>query len=331
MGGRSFVTGYCDIQQNSAYKRHMYDIALEIDMPASFVELRHEATHEELPFLQRLSGITTQALQWLWQHYWQRLDIPTTRAQATTSHSQPAPTPSQLRNELTTFLRARLLEIKANSSDLSATSASGTACAALVRLCRGRPASLDALCGLLVAPKMLVPANRALGAPMAGALAVWDNLLRRLALHQRAFAPALCVRLVSALAEPSTLDVRIDAFREAVFLWADHVLCRDFAAGPEGMKPVHAGRAARPAKTGAGRRAARSTNETMPSPAASNLWERHVDGALRDQVMSDCVVDPNCWTLRLARGMLAVEDEAKLGFRLTWEALVEAAQAAVSP
>lgn len=309
----------------------MYDIALEIDMPASFVELRHEATHEELPSLQRLTGITTQALQWLWQRYWQRLDVPTPPPQPATSHSQPVPTPSQLRNELTTFLRARLLEIKANSPDLSATSASGAACAALVRLCRGRPASLDALCGLLVAPKMLVPANRALAAPMIGALAVWDNLLQRLALHQRAFARALCVRLVDALAEPSTLDVRMDAFREAVFLWADHVLCGGSAAGAVGIKSQPTGGLARPVKAGGGARAARSTHGTMPASVASNLWARHVDRALRDQVMSDCVVDPNYWTLRLASGMLAVEDDARIGFRLTWQALVEAAQAAVSP
>ncbi|KAI7580454.1 hypothetical protein KC316_g8952, partial [Hortaea werneckii] len=52
-----FVTGFCDIGRSRAgglTPASMLEIARQIEMPASFVGLRHEATHEELPALGRL-------------------------------------------------------------------------------------------------------------------------------------------------------------------------------------------------------------------------------------------------------------------------------------
>ncbi|KAI6808517.1 hypothetical protein KC342_g18581, partial [Hortaea werneckii] len=52
-----FVTGFCDIGRSRASgltPASMLEIARQIEMPASFVGLRHEATHEELPALGRL-------------------------------------------------------------------------------------------------------------------------------------------------------------------------------------------------------------------------------------------------------------------------------------
>lgn len=48
----------------------MYQVAKEIDLPASFVELRHQATHEDLPSLVVLRRATVRALEWLWDYYW---------------------------------------------------------------------------------------------------------------------------------------------------------------------------------------------------------------------------------------------------------------------
>ncbi len=71
-----FVTGFCDIGRHK--ERHlepssMLEIAKQIDMPAEFVALRHEATHEELPSTHRLVDATQKALAWLWKVYWSRL------------------------------------------------------------------------------------------------------------------------------------------------------------------------------------------------------------------------------------------------------------------
>lgn len=48
----------------------MFSRALDLGLPASFVELRHEATHRELPSLTVLRDSTGRSLEWLWGFYW---------------------------------------------------------------------------------------------------------------------------------------------------------------------------------------------------------------------------------------------------------------------
>ncbi|KAI6245849.1 Pre-rRNA-processing protein las1 [Erysiphe necator] len=89
-----FVTGLLDCHQDKRHKLSMYALAKTIGLPATFVELRHQATHEELPSLIRLQSATQKALQWIWGYYWVNLvEIssilsPTT---AITSHSNHNP------------------------------------------------------------------------------------------------------------------------------------------------------------------------------------------------------------------------------------------------
>lgn len=51
----------------------MYSIAKVIGLPATFVELRHQATHEQLPSLAKLRTAANKALQWIWDYYWVHL------------------------------------------------------------------------------------------------------------------------------------------------------------------------------------------------------------------------------------------------------------------
>ncbi|KAL8832755.1 MAG: hypothetical protein Q9170_004753 [Blastenia crenularia] len=69
-----FVTGLVDSKQNSTYKVSMYEKANELDLPASFVEVRHEAIHGELPSLVVLRQAAERALRWLWDDYWRHLE-----------------------------------------------------------------------------------------------------------------------------------------------------------------------------------------------------------------------------------------------------------------
>jgi ribosomal biogenesis protein LAS1 len=52
----------------------MYSIAKNIGLPATFVELRHQCTHEELPSLAKLRGAAERSLLWIWNHYWKNLE-----------------------------------------------------------------------------------------------------------------------------------------------------------------------------------------------------------------------------------------------------------------
>lgn len=68
-----FVTGLADSQQEASYKLSMYQVARQINLPASLVELRHQCTHEELPSLMKLRAGSKRALDWIWENYWSTL------------------------------------------------------------------------------------------------------------------------------------------------------------------------------------------------------------------------------------------------------------------
>lgn len=55
----------------------MYSIAKNIGLPATYVELRHQATHEELPSLPILRAAAQRALVWIWSFYWKGIDVKT--------------------------------------------------------------------------------------------------------------------------------------------------------------------------------------------------------------------------------------------------------------
>ncbi|KAH6636927.1 Las1-like-domain-containing protein [Chaetomium tenue] len=69
-----FVTGLLDSHQDKQRKMSMYDVAKSVGLPATFVELRHQATHEQLPSLPRLRAAAASALQWIWEYYWRGLE-----------------------------------------------------------------------------------------------------------------------------------------------------------------------------------------------------------------------------------------------------------------
>jgi hypothetical protein len=55
---------------NSRGESSMYAHATTIGMPEQFVELRHRATHEEMPSIEVLRQMARQGLEWLWERWW---------------------------------------------------------------------------------------------------------------------------------------------------------------------------------------------------------------------------------------------------------------------
>ncbi|CAN8095843.1 unnamed protein product [Discula destructiva] len=68
-----FVTGLLDGHQDKARKLSMYGVARTLGLPAGFVELRHQGTHEPMPGLARLRPAARAALWWIWEYYWRNL------------------------------------------------------------------------------------------------------------------------------------------------------------------------------------------------------------------------------------------------------------------
>ncbi|KAF3903480.1 hypothetical protein ABW20_dc0107740 [Dactylellina cionopaga] len=69
-----FVNGLLDPAQKSHFAVSMYSLAQEQELPASFVDIRHAATHEALPPLGVLRTACSRALDWLCVYYWDKID-----------------------------------------------------------------------------------------------------------------------------------------------------------------------------------------------------------------------------------------------------------------
>lgn len=65
-----FVNALADEKQTGMYAQSIFGIAERIKLPVWFVELRHAATHEELPSLDVLRRASVEALRWLLTRFW---------------------------------------------------------------------------------------------------------------------------------------------------------------------------------------------------------------------------------------------------------------------
>ncbi|KAH9927532.1 Las1-domain-containing protein [Epithele typhae] len=63
------VNGLVDPLQLGAYARSIHSIAQQLGLPAWLVELRHAATHEDLPSLELLRDAAREAMAWLLHNY----------------------------------------------------------------------------------------------------------------------------------------------------------------------------------------------------------------------------------------------------------------------
>ncbi|CEP64465.1 rRNA-processing protein LAS1 LALA0_S11e04786g [Lachancea lanzarotensis] len=66
-----FVNGLLDPMQQSQFAIPLHVLAERMELPSWFVELRHCGTHErEMPSLDMLRVAVDQALEWLWDNFW---------------------------------------------------------------------------------------------------------------------------------------------------------------------------------------------------------------------------------------------------------------------
>jgi hypothetical protein len=134
--------------QNSVLKRSMYEIAEDKDMPETWVELRHEITHGEIPDLRVLEFSVDAALSWLWVKFWVNLDGPA---------EQSSETQTNLRTVLRSFASSRRDEIKlgkCTDRELCATTTRK-----LLRLSKGSESSVELLVSVLLEERMMLPSQ----------------------------------------------------------------------------------------------------------------------------------------------------------------------------
>jgi ribosomal biogenesis protein LAS1 len=115
--GNSFVTGLLDSHQDKRRKSSMYSIAKTLGLPATYVELRHQATHEELPSLPKLRIAARKALKWIWDFYWRDLVLGEEEAEEVIGKGEPMQVEEERGTAVRSFVRAVLVEGK--EEDLS--------------------------------------------------------------------------------------------------------------------------------------------------------------------------------------------------------------------
>jgi hypothetical protein len=68
------VNGFLDPEQNKKYAVSIRNLAVRIELPRILVDIRHEATHQQLPSLQLLISACREALSWIQSKYWEVIE-----------------------------------------------------------------------------------------------------------------------------------------------------------------------------------------------------------------------------------------------------------------
>ncbi|KAA8894233.1 Las1-like-domain-containing protein [Sphaerosporella brunnea] len=191
-----FVNGLLDPAQQSQFALPMHLLAKNLNLPASFVELRHAATHEALPSLTVLRTVALRALDWLWGDYWAAIGV---ESDETRAGAEEGLLIERARAAVKTWRRERrenpLRPIKEGDS-----SEEGKTVAMVIRECAElckNDEGMETLIEALLEEKALIPAGKKKGKMMKGAKLLWTPLLVQL----EGKVPGFVGRLVEAMGE----------------------------------------------------------------------------------------------------------------------------------
>ncbi|TFY51986.1 hypothetical protein EVG20_g10753 [Dentipellis fragilis] len=227
------VNGLVDPLQVGAYARSISSIAAQLGLPAWLVELRHAATHEDLPSLELLRDAARESLAWLLHHYFIPTLNPSLQPQSQSQTHGPlrplVPALKQYKTlqKLTTrdaSLRTRYAadttklvrdverwiaeaRVAANIAAGEAEWAAGVgADEASDGEERKERWALERLCDALLEKGILVPMSRRKRAPVKGSLlpgqpslALWTSLLEHLIAHHPMLPSVLLSRIITHL------------------------------------------------------------------------------------------------------------------------------------
>ncbi|GES59762.1 glyoxylase [Aspergillus terreus] len=229
-----FVTGLVDSKLHGQRKT-MFQRAVDLGLPASFVELRHEATHRELPSLTVLRNATQRSLEWLWDYYWAKTDVATVLGPDALT-APPNGVDAEEADDLepvTAVVRRCLEPLFGDGGETTepprkkrkVQQQQASVATQLVSVCKSCGKGSVALARVLLEEAVLVPSGRGLGSPLTDEFAKWDRLLQSVAEGYPPFVPALMEGMVDALAYEAPSQVaKKDARCEGIYLWLDHIL-----------------------------------------------------------------------------------------------------------
>lgn len=142
----------------------MYEKAKQIGLPASFIDIRHDAIHGDLPSLIVLREAAERALTWLWNDYWQYLAVDTDILDEDDAASL-SDKRERLREEFRRVFRAHCSAVPPTSfasqpPDSRSAIEFKQTCLWFVRVCKGEKLAITDLVYVLLEDGMLIPGSR---------------------------------------------------------------------------------------------------------------------------------------------------------------------------
>lgn len=137
----------------------MYVKAKQIGIPASFVELRHEATHGDLPSLVVLRKAAERSLRWLWNDYWKNLDVRTGNLDEDEIDAFKDGR-EKLKEDIREIFHDYLEIRDTTNSNPDAPTEIEEACRKIVRICKGEKPAIKELVTVLLEYNMLIPSSK---------------------------------------------------------------------------------------------------------------------------------------------------------------------------
>lgn len=143
----------------------MYAKAKQIGLPASFVELRHEATHGDLPSLVVFRRAAERSLDWLWNDYWRYLDVRSGNLDADELDAFKEGR-EKLKEKLRVILRQYneacidTVKMVGRGDTAMSTHSADMACLELVKICKNEKLVVAELVKVLLEHGMMIPSSR---------------------------------------------------------------------------------------------------------------------------------------------------------------------------
>ncbi|PGH11246.1 hypothetical protein AJ79_04980 [Helicocarpus griseus UAMH5409] len=226
-----FVTGLVDSKLYGK-KQTMFQKAMELGLPASFVELRHEATHRELPSLIVLRNAAHQSLGWLWEFYWAGLDDA-----GIMDAGNDVPNESNGGLEFTKdAIRQTLKTLMSGENGLSESSGkrrslrkveSSPELESIALVCSQQQEGAQAVAQVLLEQGFMILASRTIRSSIEPTFSTWDGVLKELCRHHTTFLTTLSGELARVLGDGDSPSLGDDPYKEAIYLWFDHILNSD--------------------------------------------------------------------------------------------------------
>ncbi|KAI5297807.1 rRNA-processing protein las1, partial [Ascosphaera atra] len=200
-----FVTGFVDSKLYGP-RMTMYQKAMTLGLPASFVELRHEATHREMPSLSVFRDATRRSLNWLWDFYWARL--PKSQPLDESTHAKA--------RRLLQPVAAQLAELTEGKTKKKVTGSllSDDTIGELVALNFPDVAEVMLEEGMMI-PKRVDEAKLAFDA--------WDDTLQEICWNDPIYLDAVVGVICDALLYPDEQPWP-DSYYDCAFAWLEHLL-----------------------------------------------------------------------------------------------------------